>query len=53
MEKQGLLLNADSYLGVSNAGDMNGDGKDDIIIIGAFEALNEAGQAYVIFGDVN
>ncbi len=40
----------------SSAGDINGDGYDDIII-GADEAspndLDEAGQAYVIFGKMN
>lgn len=34
---------------VSNAGDINGDGKEDVLIA-APRANNEAGQSYVIFG---
>ncbi len=34
----------------SGAGDVNGDGIDDIII-GAFKARNQAGQSYVVFGN--
>ncbi len=35
---------------VSGAGDVNGDGIDDIII-GAFFARNQTGQSYVVFGN--
>ncbi|MBN3921969.1 MAG: FG-GAP repeat protein, partial [Nostoc sp. NMS4] len=34
---------------VSSAGDINGDGLDDVII-GAFRANGESGQSYVVFG---
>ncbi len=37
---------------VGNAGDVNGDGYDDIII-GAQGANDEAGESYVIFGGLN
>jgi uncharacterized repeat protein (TIGR01451 family) len=37
---------------LSNAGDINGDGLDDMII-GAQGANNEAGESYVIFGSTN
>ncbi|MCT7972181.1 putative Ig domain-containing protein, partial [Laspinema olomoucense] len=37
---------------LSNAGDVNGDGLDDMII-GAQGANNEAGESYVIFGSPN
>ncbi len=37
---------------LSNAGDINGDGLDDIII-GAQGANNEAGESYVVFGSTN
>jgi hypothetical protein len=48
-------INADDFSGisVSSAGDINGDGIDDLII-GAFDAnpngINAAGQSYVVFG---
>jgi hypothetical protein len=34
---------------VSNAGDVNGDGLDDLIV-GAYDAKLSAGKSYVIFG---
>ncbi|OJA03216.1 integrin alpha, partial [Bathymodiolus thermophilus thioautotrophic gill symbiont] len=37
---------------VSSAGDVNGDGLDDLII-GAPEANNETGKSYVVFGATN
>ncbi|MCT7986704.1 putative Ig domain-containing protein, partial [Laspinema sp. A4] len=37
---------------LSNAGDINGDGLDDMII-GAQGANNQAGESYVIFGSTN
>jgi hypothetical protein len=33
----------------SNAGDVNGDGLDDLIV-GAYKADSKAGKCYVIFG---
>jgi Ca2+-binding RTX toxin-like protein len=49
----GFVLNGidmeDNSGNVSSAGDVNGDGFDDILI-GAFGASNEAGESYVIFG---
>lgn len=45
-------IRKDDYMGhsVSEAGDFNGDGRDDILI-GAPRAKNNAGQAYIIFGE--
>ncbi|WP_353930029.1 putative Ig domain-containing protein [Okeanomitos corallinicola TIOX110] len=50
-------INADDYSGnsVSSAGDINGDGFDDLII-GAYRADpngNSSGQSYVVFGSSN
>src|ERR671933_712648 len=49
----GIAANDDSGRSVSSAGDVNGDGFDDLII-GAYMAspngINEAGQSYVVFG---
>jgi len=51
-------INADDYSGfsVSGAGDVNGDGLDDVIV-GAIEADpdgdTEAGESYVVFGKVD
>jgi len=49
----GIAANDWSGLSVSSAGDVNGDGFDDLII-GAFLAdpngLSDAGQSYVVFG---
>ncbi|AZB73754.2 type I secretion C-terminal target domain-containing protein [Synechococcus elongatus] len=39
-----------SGFSVSSAGDVNGDGVDDLII-GAYAANNTAGQSYVVFGN--
>ncbi|CAB5497941.1 hypothetical protein THERMOS_751 [Bathymodiolus thermophilus thioautotrophic gill symbiont] len=46
--------NANDQIGisVSSAGDVNGDGLDDLII-GAPEANNETGKSYVVFGATN
>jgi hypothetical protein len=46
-----IISSANINLGfsVANAGDMNGDGKEDLLI-GAPNALGTAGQAFVIFG---
>jgi hypothetical protein len=38
-----------SGVSVSNAGDVNGDGLDDLIV-GAYKADSKAGKSYVIFG---
>ncbi len=51
-------LEEDDRLGrsVSSAGDINGDGIDDLIIGADFanpNGINNAGQSYVIFGDSN
>jgi len=49
----GIGVNDHSGWSVSSAGDVNGDGFDDLII-GAYGAdangINEAGQSYVVFG---
>src|ERR671933_723785 len=49
----GIAANDDSGRSVSSAGDVNGDGFDDLII-GAYIAspngINAAGQSYVVFG---
>ncbi|MBD2535525.1 FG-GAP repeat protein [Nostoc flagelliforme FACHB-838] len=44
-------INPGDFLGssVSSAGDINGDGLDDLIL-GAFRANGESGQSYVVFG---
>ncbi|MEH1869607.1 MAG: Ig-like domain-containing protein [Nostoc sp.] len=44
--------NANDFFGasVSNAGDVNNDGIDDLII-GAYNAASGAGQSYVVFGN--
>ncbi len=56
---QGFRMLADAYDGVgrsvASAGDVNGDGFDDLIV-GAYHSRNggySAGQAYVVFGGVN
>ena len=50
---QGIQVNFNSGNSVSNAGDVNGDGIDDLII-GAHDAdpngINGAGESYVVFG---
>ena len=49
----GIAAGDDSGFSVSSAGDVNGDGFDDLII-GATRAdpngINSAGQSYVVFG---
>ena len=49
---QGINENDDSGRSVSNAGDLNGDGIEDLII-GAPGANDNAGESYVIFGETN
>ncbi|CAB5505847.1 hypothetical protein THERMOT_2230 [Bathymodiolus thermophilus thioautotrophic gill symbiont] len=53
----GFVINGEkSYDGsgfsVSSAGDVNGDGLDDLIV-GAYKAENQAGKSYVVFGKVD
>jgi Ca2+-binding RTX toxin-like protein len=45
----GIDANDRSGISVSSAGDVNGDGFDDLII-GAFNANADAGESYVVFG---
>ena len=50
----GFVINGEnvddgSGVSVSNAGDVNGDGLDDLIV-GAYKADSKAGKSYVIFG---
>src|SRR4028119_458601 len=49
----GIAANDESGISVSNAGDVNGDGFDDLIIGARFadpNGINAAGQSYVVFG---
>ena len=48
----GIAANDDSCYSVSSAGDVNGDGFDDLIIGAPFASSNvfNAGQSYVVFG---
>ena len=46
---EGIDKNDKADFSVSSAGDVNGDGNDDIII-GAPEAATKKGESYVIFG---
>ncbi|AYQ55820.1 hypothetical protein MS2017_0056 [Bathymodiolus thermophilus thioautotrophic gill symbiont] len=53
----GFVINGESAednsgLSVSSAGDVNGDGLDDLII-GAYSSQNGAGKSYVVFGKTN
>ena len=48
----GIDVNYRSELSVSNAGDINADGIDDLII-GAWGAGNHSGESYVVFGSSN
>ncbi|MEM9968112.1 MAG: hypothetical protein AAF755_08445, partial [Pseudomonadota bacterium] len=45
----GAAANDRSGASVRNAGDVNGDGFDDVIV-GSYQAGNNAGAAYVVFG---
>jgi len=45
----GVNANDQSGYSVSSAGDVNGDGLDDLVV-GASEAKNSAGQSFVVFG---
>ncbi|MEH2152464.1 integrin alpha [Nostoc sp.] len=45
----GITAGDKSGFSVSGAGDINGDGFDDVII-GAYRALSDSGQSYVVFG---
>ncbi|MEH2182932.1 beta strand repeat-containing protein [Nostoc sp.] len=52
----GILAGDNSGLRVSNAGDINNDGIDDLIIGAAFASPNgnsRAGQSYVVYGGTN
>ena len=49
---KGINENDDSGRSVSNAGDINGDGIEDLIV-GAPGANDNAGESYVIFGETN
>jgi hypothetical protein len=44
-----LLKSGPQGCSVSSAGDVNGDGLDDLIV-GAYDAKSSAGKSYVIFG---
>ncbi|CAB5505885.1 hypothetical protein formerly called flagellar hook-length control protein FliK, partial [Bathymodiolus thermophilus thioautotrophic gill symbiont] len=48
----GESANDNSGISVSSAGDVNGDGLDDLIV-GAFQATSDAGKSYVVFGKTN
>lgn len=50
---EALYLSEQLGASVSNAGDVNGDGIDDIILGAPGEPQNDAGKAYVIFGSKN
>ncbi|ELS05414.1 VCBS repeat-containing protein, partial [Xenococcus sp. PCC 7305] len=51
----GINLGDNSGYSVSNAGDVNGDGIDDVIIGAPFTDINNnnEGESYVVFGDSN
>jgi Ca2+-binding RTX toxin-like protein/acid phosphatase family membrane protein YuiD len=48
----GIDPNDYSGYSVSTAGDVNGDGYDDVIV-GAYKADSNTGESYVVFGDAN
>jgi hypothetical protein len=51
----GFVINGEggrSGRSVSNAGDVNGDGLDDLVV-GAWQANGKAGKSYVVFGKTN
>ena len=45
--------NSDAGVSVNSAGDVNGDGIDDMIVGADFAGVNATGAAYVIFGSKN
>jgi len=46
----GININDHAGVAVNSAGDMNGDGKPDILV-GAHDVLSATGQAYAIYGE--
>ena len=47
---KGIDGNSQHKVSVSNAGDVNGDGVDDIVIGSPLSGQNQAGESFVIFG---
>ncbi|MBF0627392.1 MAG: FG-GAP repeat protein, partial [Magnetococcales bacterium] len=46
----GILANDQSGSAVSSAGDVNGDGYDDLVIGARFAGASDAGSSYILFG---
>eukprot|EP01032_Pedospumella_encystans_P019233 gene19233-biopygen15659 len=49
----GASTNSMCGLAVSNAGDFNGDGIDDLLVVGVSYSNENAGIVYVVFGNTN